>query len=513
MTLQSHKKHPTTRSNTTAGREPLPRDRSGVASWLGRGAVALLAASAGLAGWVVGEELLPADGPAQTVTASPADASADTVTSEASGVLSDDPIARLKARNASERVARLRQQLAQDRSAQGLNRGHLERATDASDVAHDSAEPSTAAAPPEGEDIRSGVIPADAAPVEAPSAEAVSVEEAGRVLDQIAATELASLPPTPSDEGVSVEEAAALLDRLGDEPESALPPVPDVPADAVPANTQSLPPAQGVLDQLANAENEPGTDAGEAVPLPDNQPTPAGVSADGAPAEESLPKSNSNSTPGRNAGLEPQPVSALRFVDDPDPEVEPVRDPHQLKKLGSILPFSDYEPDGEINASDRCQNLCPRPGDATCPDCKPGMSDDPSQLSCPECPEEVALNQTEESKILRDRAFPAMDYRWEAPNLWHYPLYFEDVQLERYGHSRPWYLQPFISTARMSGQILMGPYQLALLPPWRKDYTLGNYRPGQCVPYRYEQLPWNNRAAATQAGAMVGGYFLFAPTP
>jgi len=203
----------------------------------------------------------------------------------------------------------------------------------------------------------------------------------------------------------------------------------------------------------------------------------------------------------------------MQFADDTPADIEPVRDPSQLKKLGEILPYSDYEPDPEIAGADRCQNLCPRPGDKFCPDCKPGMSQDPNQPSCPECPEEVTLNHGTIQTDALARSFPANTYQWEASNLWHYPRYFEDVDLERYGHSRPWYIQPFFSTARMSGQLLMGPYQMALLPPWKKEYVLGYYRPGRAVPYRYEQIPWNARAAAVQAGAVTGGYFLFAPTP
>lgn len=229
----------------------------------------------------------------------------------------------------------------------------------------------------------------------------------------------------------------------------------------------------------------------------------------------------------RAAPLEPVPTprtmgsrrASLRQAEpespmaDQQPDREPTRDPRELKGVKTILPFKDYEPDEDILKADRCQNNCPRPNGGDCPDCKPGMSDDPSTLSCPECPEEVALNSPEFQLSFPTRSFPALDYRWEATNVWHYPLYFEDPELERYGHSRPFFIQPVFSAARFGTQFLLFPYRASLLPPWKRDYELGHYRPGRCVPYRYEVLPWNRSAAVWQAGVTTGAYFLFAPTP
>ena len=54
-------------------------------------------------------------------------------------------------------------------------------------------------------------------------------------------------------------------------------------------------------------------------------------------------------------------------------------------------------------------------------------------------------------------------------------------------------------------------YQMSIDPPWKKRYALGWYRPGQYVPYKYYQVPWNTQAAITEAGVLTGAYFLFAP--
>ena len=56
------------------------------------------------------------------------------------------------------------------------------------------------------------------------------------------------------------------------------------------------------------------------------------------------------------------------------------------------------------------------------------------------------------------RAFAPTTFTWTASALCHKPLYFEDVQLERYGHMcGPW-LQPFASGFQFFASILVLPY-------------------------------------------------------
>ena len=43
------------------------------------------------------------------------------------------------------------------------------------------------------------------------------------------------------------------------------------------------------------------------------------------------------------------------------------------------------------------------------------------------------------------RAFGQINYHWEPSNLYHLPIYFEDFCLERYGHTRHYLIQPFVS--------------------------------------------------------------------
>jgi hypothetical protein len=53
------------------------------------------------------------------------------------------------------------------------------------------------------------------------------------------------------------------------------------------------------------------------------------------------------------------------------------------------------------------------------------------------------------------------------------------------------------------------PYQMVIDPPHCCVYPLGYYRPGECSPKLIYQIPFNFEAAAVEAGAITGVYFLF----
>ncbi len=107
------------------------------------------------------------------------------------------------------------------------------------------------------------------------------------------------------------------------------------------------------------------------------------------------------------------------------------------------------------------------------------------------------------------RQWGPITYTWKASGLCHNPLYFEDVHLERYGHSWGPYLQPIISGGHFFLSIPTLPYKMGLNPPNECIYTLGYYRPGSCAPYMLDPFPLSVRAAAAQAGAVTGMvYFL-----
>jgi len=108
------------------------------------------------------------------------------------------------------------------------------------------------------------------------------------------------------------------------------------------------------------------------------------------------------------------------------------------------------------------------------------------------------------------RDWRQLAYHWHAPAVCHQPLYFEDVNLERYGYSprhlRP--IQPLVSGARFYMTLPALPYLVAANPPNEGIYTLGEYRPGSCVPYRTQLVPWDPKAAGIEAGWIAGALLL-----
>lgn len=117
-------------------------------------------------------------------------------------------------------------------------------------------------------------------------------------------------------------------------------------------------------------------------------------------------------------------------------------------------------------------------------------------------PKECPLGEEE---AFQPRAWAPTTYTWKASGLCHKPLYFEDVQLERYGHSWGPFLQPVISGAHFFLTVPALPYLMGVELPDECMYSLGYYRPGSCAPYMLDPLPLSVRGALFEAGAWVGG--------
>ncbi|GAB4136355.1 MAG: hypothetical protein Tsb009_03330 [Planctomycetaceae bacterium] len=169
---------------------------------------------------------------------------------------------------------------------------------------------------------------------------------------------------------------------------------------------------------------------------------------------------------------EPIPIAQSKTEKVPRPKT--AETPEQLRKITEILPYHDYSPETFSKKA---------PGN--------------------KLPEEKWT-----TKPYVPRNFENVLFTWEATNLYHNPLYFEDPALERYGHTYPDYIQPFASAGRFGVQLLGLPYQMTIDPIRKKDYTLGWYRPGECAPKLLYQIPWNKHAAAVQAGVTTGMFFL-----
>ncbi len=90
---------------------------------------------------------------------------------------------------------------------------------------------------------------------------------------------------------------------------------------------------------------------------------------------------------------------------------------------------------------------------------------------------------------------------WVPGGFCHQPLYFEDIMLERHGHQRLPYLQPFVSAAKFYGTIPLAPYKWTLQQPLEDRHTLGSFRPGTPAPVVRQRLPYDKTAIRNQIGA------------
>ena len=95
---------------------------------------------------------------------------------------------------------------------------------------------------------------------------------------------------------------------------------------------------------------------------------------------------------------------------------------------------------------------------------------------------------------------------WAAPNTFNHPLYFEDRMLERHGHDRFGYLQPFAGGVRFMSQAIMLPYLATVQPPCDIVYSKGYFRAGSPAPLLYQRPPYERRAAAVQAASTAGAF-------
>jgi len=106
------------------------------------------------------------------------------------------------------------------------------------------------------------------------------------------------------------------------------------------------------------------------------------------------------------------------------------------------------------------------------------------------------------------RQWPQITYNWKAAALCHKPLYFEQVHLERYGHSWGPYVQPIMSGVHFFGTVPLLPYKMGIRTPTECVYTLGYYRPGSCAPYLIDPVPFTWRAALFQGATATALPFI-----
>jgi len=113
-----------------------------------------------------------------------------------------------------------------------------------------------------------------------------------------------------------------------------------------------------------------------------------------------------------------------------------------------------------------------------------------------------------EGETFQQRRFASTTMTWKAAGYCHKPLYFEDWELERYGHSRGMFLDPFIAGAHFFVTLPILPYKAGMQAPWECVYPLGYYRPGSCAPWTVPGVPYSPRGFAVQAATVTGLVFL-----
>jgi hypothetical protein len=122
-----------------------------------------------------------------------------------------------------------------------------------------------------------------------------------------------------------------------------------------------------------------------------------------------------------------------------------------------------------------------------------------------EVPTECSLGDDQ----VAPRMWDPVTLTWKASALCHKTLYFEEVQLERYGHTTGPIFQPALSGAHFFLNIAVLPYKMGIHPPTECRYPVGYYRPGSCAPWLLPPVPVSLRGGLLQAGAVVGGVALF----
>lgn len=103
------------------------------------------------------------------------------------------------------------------------------------------------------------------------------------------------------------------------------------------------------------------------------------------------------------------------------------------------------------------------------------------------------------AEAMPEREWIAQTFTWKASALCHKSLFYEDVQLERYGHSAGPILQPVKSTAHFFLNLAFVPYNSAIHPVTECNYALGYYRPGDCAPWLANPIPLSARGVFRQA--------------
>lgn len=109
-------------------------------------------------------------------------------------------------------------------------------------------------------------------------------------------------------------------------------------------------------------------------------------------------------------------------------------------------------------------------------------------------------------QLLVDRPYEPWNYYWTATAFCHQPLYFEQVNVERYGHNAG-ILQPAVSAAHFFITVPILPYKMGMDHPHDCIYTLGHSRPGDCNAWERHDLRFSLCGVIAQGAFTTGLVF------
>ncbi len=116
------------------------------------------------------------------------------------------------------------------------------------------------------------------------------------------------------------------------------------------------------------------------------------------------------------------------------------------------------------------------------------------------------------------RGWPVNTFNWVPSCFCHNPLYFEEINLERYGYGCGCFgpccsscVQSAASAAHFFATVPALPYKMAVDCPGECDYTLGHYRPGSCPPWQYHCCSRANCLGVLSSGGVAAGLIFLIP--
>ena len=116
------------------------------------------------------------------------------------------------------------------------------------------------------------------------------------------------------------------------------------------------------------------------------------------------------------------------------------------------------------------------------------------------------------------RGWPVNTFNWVPSCFCSNPLYFEEINLERYGYGCGCFgpccsscVQSAVSAAHFFATVPALPYKMAVDCPCECDYTLGHYRPGSCPPWQYHCCSRVSCLGALSSGGVATGLIFLIP--